>query len=110
MDLKCIISEIYVRGKILRVFYDALYEGLVHHFSSEDELKIFIDTHLEEAYSMAIKKDCKEGVYLLNIASMKYQVFDFPDIWPQKLIEGQLELYSPIISHFIIKARLNENL
>ena len=50
MDTSWIITQVTVKDKTLVVFYDQLEYGLFTKFSSDSEIKEYIDSNLEEAW------------------------------------------------------------
>ena len=99
MDTSWIITQVTVKDKTLIVFYDQLEYGLFTKFSSDKEIKEYIDSNLEEAFSNAIFKK-KNTPYFLNIASVeKLGSFEWKD--NGKHLNRMLSIYMPIIQKFI---------
>lgn len=113
MDTTWIITQVTVKDKTLVVFYDQLEYGLFCKFSSDSEVKGYIDSNLEEAFSNAVFKK-KNTPYFLNIASVeKLGSFEWKD--NGKHLNRMLSIYMPIIQKFIedattdsLKVPLNE--
>ena len=99
MDTSWIITQVTVKDKTLVVFYDQLEYGLFCKFSSDGEVKGYIDSNLEEAFSNAVFKK-KNTPYFLNIASVeKLGSFEWKD--NGKYLNRMLSIYMPIIQKFI---------
>ena len=99
MDTSLIITQVTVKDKTLIVFYDQLEYGLFTKFSSDKEIKEYIDSNLEEAFSNAVFKK-KNTPYFLNIASVeKLGSFEWKD--NGKHLNRMLSIYMPIIQKFI---------
>lgn len=99
MDTTWIITQVTVKDKTLIVFYDQLEYGLFSKFSSDSEIKGYIDSNLEEAFSNAVFKK-KNTPYFLNIASVeKLGSFEWKD--NGKHLNRMLSIYMPIIQKFI---------
>lgn len=105
MDTSWIITQVTVKDKTLIVFYDQLEYGLFTKFSSDSEVKGYIDSNLEEAFSNAVFKK-KNTPYFLNIASVeKLGSFEWKD--NGKHLNRMLSIYMPIIQKFIEDATAN---
>ena len=99
MDTSWIITQVTVKDKTLIVFYDQLEYGLFTKFSSDKEIKEYIDSNLEEAFSNAVFKK-KNTPYFLNIASVeKLGSFEWKN--NGKHLNRMLSIYMPIIQKFI---------
>ena len=99
MDTSWIITQVTVKDKTLIVFYDQLEYGLFTKFSSDKEIKEYIDSNLEEAFSNAVFKK-KNTPYFLNIASVeKLGSFEWRN--NGKHLNRMLSIYMPIIQKFI---------
>lgn len=99
MDTSWIITQVTVKDKTLVVFYDQLEYGLFTKFSSDSEIKEYIDSNLEEAFSNAVFKK-KNTPYFLNIASVeKLGSFEWKDNGEH--LNRILSIYMPIIQKFI---------
>lgn len=99
MDTSWIITQVTVKDKTLVVFYDQLEYGLFTKFSSDSEIKEYIDSNLEEAFSNAVFKK-KITPYFLNIASVeKLGSFEWRN--NGKHLNRMLSIYMPIIQKFI---------
>ena len=99
MDTSWIITQVTVKDKTLVVFYDQLEYGLFTKFSSDKEIKEYIDSNLEEAFSNAVFKK-KNTPYFLNIASVeKLGSFEWKN--NGKHLNRMLSIYMPIIQKFI---------
>lgn len=99
MDTSWIITQVTVKDKTLVVFYDQLEYGLFTKFSSDSEVKGYIDSNLEEAFSNAVFKK-KNTPYFLNIASVeKLGSFEWNNNGEH--LNRMLSIYMPIIQKFI---------
>lgn len=99
MDTSWIVTQVTVKDKTLVVFYDQLEYGLFTKFSSDSEVKGYIDSNLEEAFSNAVFKK-KNTPYFLNIASVeKLGSFEWKNNGEH--LNRMLSIYMPIIQKFI---------
>lgn len=105
MDTSWIVTQVTVKNKTLVVFYDQLEYGLFSKFSSDNDVKDYINNNLEEAFDSAVFKK-KNAPYFLNIASVeKLGAFKWEG---NKLhLNTLLGIYMPIIQKFIADALSN---
>lgn len=99
MDTSLIITQITVKDKTLVVFYDQLEYGLFNKFSSDNDIRNYINNNLKEAFEESVFKK-KNSPYFLNIASVeKLGAFKWEG---NKLhLNNLLSIYMPIIQKFI---------
>lgn len=98
-----IIARIEVRGKILIVVYNKCLPGLYKSDTSDEEIRDYIRNNTEEAFSTAVQKH-KDGYYILNIASVDNLGSLRWTPFAKNLLNGQLEIYHPLIQKFIVDA------
>lgn len=86
----------------LVLIYNKTVSGLYTRYSSDDELRDYIDNHLSTAFKEAIIP-YKPYIYTINLASVtNYGAFS----WEKSgdLLERQLSIFMPIIKEFMVRA------
>ena len=99
------LGHIIINRNRLVIIYSKLRQGLYTLFSSDEEVADFIIKNVDIAFETAIEQH-SQGVYILNIASVKdFEVFDncIPD---KEILESQLRIFIPIIQKFMVEMLL----
>lgn len=99
--LKSIGQLVFGKYRLILI-WDKTVSGLHNNFSSDEEIKHYITTDIDSAFTTAI--DLFEPyIYILNIASVEnYGALSLKR--DKDLLKHQLSIYLPVIEQFMLKA------
>lgn len=99
------LGQLIVGKYRIVIIYDKEKYGLHQLFPSDDMIEKYVQSNLIDAFNNAVAI-YKEGIYLLNIASVEnFGAFEWKNA--KDILDKQLKIFMPIIQKFMADALTN---